>query len=254
MAVPVHPLKISAAGLTLLAMLGSGFFNTGVMAMDQETIVAQLTGPAPQSAPIPHLPSRFLSEGDVVTVGEDYLMLPGSTVVLADLATGDYFTVRGPNRFSIEAGGPRAHGEAGLIRHGRAFFTGPKAAVPLISRHLIEENWLELARYYDLAGTDISPVSLLSGAFFKRETPPEIGHPGGFDKFKQPFSPSFSYSSHRSVGEHEVRVTVSIEIDQGGGMLQQGRDTFTLRKSEPGYRLLPKGQETGEEALPVTVE
>jgi hypothetical protein len=36
-----------------------------------------------------------------------------------------------------------------------------------------------------------------------------------------------------------VQVVVSIEIDQGGGMIQRGIDEFLMRRSEAGYQILP---------------
>ena len=67
-----------------------------------------------------------------------------------------------------------------------------------------------------------------------------MSHPAGFWKFKQPFSPQFSYLSHRNISEEIVEVTVQIKIDEGGGMFQRGMESFQLRKSSNGYQLLPK--------------
>ena len=263
MGVSSYNLGTSAAAWTLLVLSGL-IFNTMIFniprleAMEPEYVVARLTGTAPQSAPIPHLPTRFLREGQVVSLGEDYLMLPDTSVVLAAREAGGFhgglFTVNGPNRIRITGDGLEVTDPAGLIRHEKAYFADPASAVELISRLLVEGNWLELALYYDLDDDEISPATLLSGAFFKREVPPEVGHPGISNRFKEPFSPSFSYASHFTEGNDEVRVTVDIEIDQGGGMVQEGRDTFSLRRTEHGYRLLPKRKEAPSDFIPTTVQ
>lgn len=124
-----------------------------------------------------------------------------------------------------------------------AFFADPPTAVGEITRLMRGKSWAELARYYDLSGTDIDPDTLVTGAFFVRAERPAVGHPAGFGLYKQPFAPGFSYLSHQTVGENEVEVTVDISIDQGGGMIQRGLDTFRMRQSERGYQILPKNVE-----------
>lgn len=121
-----------------------------------------------------------------------------------------------------------------------AYFSDPKTAVDEIAALLRKNAWAQLARYYDLSGTDVLHDALISGKLFVREKPPEFGHPGGFDRYIQPFAPSFSYMYHQTVEDDLVEVTVEIEIDQGGGMIQRGLDSFRMRKSERGYRLLLK--------------
>ncbi len=120
------------------------------------------------------------------------------------------------------------------------YFTDVKSAVVETARMMRARSWPELAHYYDLSETDIAPGHLESGAFFMRPKPPEIGHPAGFGFYIQPFAPEFSYLSHKTVGSDVIEVTVQIEIDQGGGMIQRGLDSFRLRRSQKGYRLLPK--------------
>lgn len=121
-----------------------------------------------------------------------------------------------------------------------AFFPDPKTAVTETARLLRSKSWPELARYYDLSGTDVAAETLTSGSFFVREKRPEVSHPAGFWRYKQPFAPSFRYMSHSTVGDDEIEVTVYVRIDQGGGMVQEGRNSFRMRKSKSGYRLLPK--------------
>ncbi len=131
-----------------------------------------------------------------------------------------------------------------------AYFSDPKSAVAEAAKLLRAEAWAELARYYDLSGTTVPPDTLTSGSFFVRDKPPAVGHPAGFDRYKQPFAPGFSYMTHTSAGDDEVKVTVDIEIDQGGGMIQRGMDTFYLRRSVHGYQLLPNSPDRPADPVP----
>ncbi len=120
------------------------------------------------------------------------------------------------------------------------YFKDPKQAVDSIRTLLLSNAWEELSRYYDLSGTDIDVATLISGEFFIRKKRPEVSHPAGFWRYKEPFAPQFNYRSHRTLTDGIVSVTMGIEIDQGGGMIQRGLNTFPLRKSANGYQLLPK--------------
>lgn len=120
------------------------------------------------------------------------------------------------------------------------YFVSPQASVDIITDLVNAEDWEKLASYYDLSGSDIDEDSLTDGTFFINETRPEAAHPAGFWRYKQPFAPGFTYQSAKIVNEDEIEVTVMIEIDQGGGMVQRGLDTFQLTPHPEGYQLLPK--------------
>lgn len=210
-----------------------------------EYLVTRTEGVAPQLVPVPHLPTRFLRVGEKLQQGTDFLMIKPSMVVLRNLETGDEFTIAGPNRVIIETEKLKVNEPSRMkvlssMAPQPAYFTDPKSAVDEIARLMRAKSWTELARYYDLSGTEISIEELNSGRFFVRDKPPAVGHPGGFNRYIQPFAPSFSYFSHQTIGDGMVEVTVDIEIDQGGGMIQRGLESFRMRKSEKGYQLLPK--------------
>ena len=122
---------------------------------------------------------------------------------------------------------------------GDLFFESPKAAVEKITELLINQNWKELGRYYDLSNTDITEEELNSEDFYIRKERPEAAHPGGFWRYKRLFSPSFEYSFFESIGVDKVLVWVKIEIDQGEGMIQEGKQSFEMRKSDKGFQILP---------------
>ena len=123
---------------------------------------------------------------------------------------------------------------------GTHYFESPSVAVEQITRMLEEKDWPELAKYYDLAESPIDRADLVSGEFFYSEEKPAVVHPGGFWKYKHPFAPAFEFKSVRELEEPSVvEVTVSVEIDQGGGMIQRGLQTFLMRRSEKGYQIMP---------------
>jgi len=226
--------RIAAVALLALPLA------TEVEAVEPGLVVVSVDGPAPQSKPVPHLPAGFLQPGQVLGDGAEYLMLPESSVVLVDDRAGRIFRVRGPNRFWIRAGNVGAYEAGRLTRLAPAAFADPRAAVAAAARWLRDQAWVELALRYDLSGTDIPLSSLCTGSFFVRQKPPEVGHPGGFGRYKQPFAPAFSYESHRALGDGLIEVKVHIAIDQGEGMVQRGYDTFRMRRSAEGLRFLPK--------------
>jgi hypothetical protein len=121
----------------------------------------------------------------------------------------------------------------------KLYFSNPRESVDIISKLLTEENWEQLSYYYYLENTDEEVIdSLKNGSYFIRIKRPEVAHPGGFWKYKNPFPPGFSYLSHREVALDTIKVEVTIEIDQGNDMIQQGLDSFYLKKSEKGYQLI----------------
>ena len=124
--------------------------------------------------------------------------------------------------------------------NGLKYFANPSVAVDQITIMLEEKNWPELAKYYDLSDSPIDRKELVSGEFFYTEEKPEFAHPAGFWRYKHPFAPAFKFKSKRELEEPGViEVTVGIEIDQGGGMIQRGMQTFLMRKSDKGYQIMP---------------
>ncbi len=120
------------------------------------------------------------------------------------------------------------------------YFTDPASAVEKISVMLKEKDWPRLANYYYLSNSPIDRPTLVSGEFFYTDQRPESAHPGGFWHYKHPFSPAFKYHSIREFEEPGViEVTVQVEIDQGGGMIQRGMQTFLMRKTSKGYQVMP---------------
>lgn len=120
------------------------------------------------------------------------------------------------------------------------YFTDPALAVEKITVMLREKDWPQLAKYYDLSDSPIDRSTLISGEFFYTDQRPKSAHPGGFWRYKHPFSPAFKFHSIRELEESGViEVTVEVEIDQGGGMIQRGMQTFLMRKTSKGYKVMP---------------
>ena len=111
------------------------------------------------------------------------------------------------------------------------FFTSPESSVEIITQLLKSEDWKTLSSYYHIENGNQAMIdSLLSGEYFFRKERPEAAHPGDFWKYKHPFSPGFTYSSHEKIAEDLIKVNLIIEIDQGDGIIQTGRDSYLLKK------------------------
>ncbi len=120
------------------------------------------------------------------------------------------------------------------------YFETPSAAVALVTKLLREEDWKTLSTYYDLTKSPLDRSSLEDANFFLESEKPEVVHPAGFWRYKQPFAPGFEFESSRIIGNDIIEVTVVVEIDQGDGTVQRGLDTFRLKAHPEGYQLLPE--------------
>lgn len=120
------------------------------------------------------------------------------------------------------------------------YFSTPKESVELTSKMLIEKDWEKLSCYYFTENSDKETIaSLKNGSYFIRNKRPEVYHPALDWKYKKPFPPNFKYLSHSDIGNDSIKVSLSLEIDQGNDMMQKGMSTFYLIRSENGYQLLP---------------
>ena len=99
------------------------------------------------------------------------------------------------------------------------YFSSPQESVEITSKILIEEDWETLSNYYFTANSDKETIdSMKTGTYFIRDKRPEVSHPSESWRYKKPFSPNFKYLSHFETEENIIKVTVSIEIDQGMGI------------------------------------
>jgi len=140
---------------------------------------------------------------------------------------------------------------------GGLYFSTPEEAVPKITELLRNEDFVTLAKCYDLSNSDIPLSDLESGDFFIRTVRPEMSHPAGFWRYKHPFSPGFEYSSTRpSTRESVYIVEVRIVIDQGvDSPEQEGFSLFYMIKSVRGWQVLPEQvADNGEPELPLSID
>lgn len=125
------------------------------------------------------------------------------------------------------------------VQMQQLFFPGPEESVEIITGLLLSEDWRTLSGYYIIDGNQELLDSLLSGDYFIRREMPEVTHPGGFWKYRHPFSPGFKYHSHEQVADDLVKVNLIIEIDQGDGMIQVGKSSYLLKRFLEGYKIMP---------------
>ena len=118
------------------------------------------------------------------------------------------------------------------------FFESSQEAVEIISRLLRKKDWAALTCYYYLEQSNVDAEDLLCGEFFVFADRPAPSHPG-IGVYKHPFNPAFDYDYHRDGPNDTIYVVLSIEIEQGDGMLQRGYDFFKMKKSPKGLQVLP---------------
>ena len=120
-------------------------------------------------------------------------------------------------------------------------FHNPREAVSITAELLRREKWQDLAAYYDLSGSGIDRRELESGRFFLNDHP--ILPPGS--KIREPFSPEFTFDRAEPTADPLIlQVYVTVAINEGGGMVRRGVDSFFLRHGAGGYMLLPRKQVT----------
>lgn len=117
------------------------------------------------------------------------------------------------------------------------YFTTPEASVDQITTLLKAKDWSQLARHYDLTGSNLTRADIAREDYFQPKT---TG--AGMPDFagKKPFPIGFKLIDIEKTSDASVVVVnVGIEIDQGGGPKQRVRSSFRLRQSAAGWQLLP---------------
>lgn len=140
------------------------------------------------------------------------------------------------------------------------YFTSPRDAVPRISDMLRNEQWPQLAAYYDLTDAQVERRDLAGGGFFlrpaseARELPPPENE---LARYRHPFHPSHEYRRTLETDDPDVYVVeVMLEIEQGAGMPpRRSIDYFKMRQSPDGWQVLPDpvapNEQRGEPVDPV---
>jgi hypothetical protein len=137
---------------------------------------------------------------------------------------------------------PAADGGPGdeISRPDALYFTSPQQAVETAGQLLEKKDWPTLARYYDLAGSPVRREELVNGSFFYSERVTGSQHPAGLSRYKHPFAPGFRFLRTEPTDRQDVtKVSVLIEIEQGGGLTQRGMSAFLLSKHPGGWQILP---------------
>lgn len=113
------------------------------------------------------------------------------------------------------------------VRH----FASPQEAVETSSWLVRNEDWKQLASYYDLSGTDVTREQLESGRLFAAGD-----RPGGA---AQPFPPLMRFDHVEDTARKDVKKVVVVRGEPADEATPQNAD-FYLRKSKLGYQLLPE--------------
>ena len=119
----------------------------------------------------------------------------------------------------------------------KLYFISPEEAVDTISQLLANEDFLTLTGYYELRESNISIEDFYSGKYYRGEIAGE--KPAGLFKYVKPFSPGFKFSYVEELENKITRVHLTLEIEQGEGMVLRSIHSFDLVESEKGFRILP---------------
>ena len=115
------------------------------------------------------------------------------------------------------------------------YFATPEQAVEQINTLLNDKDWYVLTMCYDLEGSGVAREELISGEFFT-DSDNELDNRL---IIKQPFTPGYSYLSHKQINEDKVRVSLSVEADKQEQIEGNELQYFFLRKTNLGYQILP---------------
>lgn len=129
------------------------------------------------------------------------------------------------------------------------YFENPATAVERINDLLAREEWGTLARYYDLAGSDLEYEDVAWWEWFEHGGQP-VADPYGRTGPHHPFPEGATYRGHE-VDDRVCRVTVELDpvlADLLHGAEPRGRDgpelrSFYLVHHDEGWQLLDPNDE-----------
>jgi len=119
----------------------------------------------------------------------------------------------------------------------KLYFSSPEKSVSIISNLLRDDELLILTNYYNLENTDIPLEDFHSGKYYRGEINGE--KPAGLFKYIKPFSPGFKFSHIEELENNITRIHLTLEIEQGEGMVLRSNHSFDLTESEKGFQILP---------------
>lgn len=130
-------------------------------------------------------------------------------------------------------------GGASSVPEGSArHFSSPADAVRDASRLLEARDWRRLSAYYDLEGNGELRAALHDGSFFRQAVSSTSDETLGGHRWR-PFHPGSKFSHvNPTKEENVVEVVVEYETEAEGGLKLRGYDSFRMRRSASGWRLL----------------
>ncbi len=137
------------------------------------------------------------------------------------------------------ATGPFSKDAAGQSASPR-YFASPEEAVAQASKLMMEEDWTTLSAYYEREVDSAAGRSLNDGSYFVRPLKVEGPEDSAARSF-HPFYPGSEFSHVVPTGERdEVDVVVEFATEAEGGLKLRGYDSFRMKKSDQGWRILPE--------------
>ncbi len=137
------------------------------------------------------------------------------------------------------AAGPFSEDAAGPSASPR-YFASPEEAVAQASKLMMEEDWTTLAAYCEGEVDSATGRSLNDGNYFVRPMKGEDGEDSAARSF-HPFYPGSEFSRVVPTDEpDEVEVIVKYATEAEGGLRLRGYDSFRMKRSDQGWRILPE--------------
>lgn len=150
-----------------------------------------------------------------------------------------------------------------MVAAGPLFFASPEQAADEIGRLAARGDWATLSRYFDLAGADIDPIELQSGAWFAVDPAAYVGPPVPALSLRFPFASCCRLVGSVTEGDaarliYHCRVVLGDEESAPGrrqtkATLSQ-RAVLQLRRCARGWRLLPEVTSEPHGGPPLTAE
>ncbi len=119
-----------------------------------------------------------------------------------------------------------------------SYFRSPEAAVNTISALLQDEDWVTLAKYYDLSGSNFDVDQLSDGSFFLSSPSDSDNVPT--NSAQRPFTPGLHFLQSKQTHIEDIfEVTVSDKNSEHvEATSERPLQTFFLHRYPEGYQLL----------------
>lgn len=178
------------------------------------------------------------SHGEIFNRNAPPIMLKPLPIILVIAIFGTIFGV-----YLIRGFGPEGEGalfSEQRIRLAESYFRTPEAAVKVIDRLVLDNEWIKLGQYYDLESLGITEDVMTDGSFFGFETLENGSSEGTLATSPHiPFKPGYRFLQVRKLDAADIyKVTVVLDPSPGDDHEERDLASFHLKRFPEGYRLV----------------